>query len=374
MSAKSIKNVVIIGGGWTGTLVARELSTKLDASKYNIILVNERPYFIHLIAGARLTVSSEDKLEDTVLVPFDKLFVNGNGTVKIGKVVSIHEAAPGQGGEVNLEGGDSIPYSALVLATGSNWSGPLRFPDSDTDVRAHISSWRNKYEKANHVVVVGAGAVGLETAGEIKQLWPKKKVTIVHSEQLPVNDTYPEKFRKNIERRARQFGIDFIFGDKLDIPPEGTVGVTTQNGKQIPDADLVVPAFGARPNTGVIATLADDILTQSGTVRVNQFLEVQGHPGVFAAGDIIDWKEQKQAAKANTHATVVAANVVSFLQGQPLKKVYKGSPEMIIVPLGKTDGAGYIDLLWGIHVGGWFSRTVKGKELMVAQARKARGY
>lgn len=57
---------------------------------------------------------------------------------------------------------------------------------------------------------------------------------------------------------------------------------------------------------------------------------------MFALGDIIDWPEQKQAAKTKAHADVVAANIQSYLTGQPLSKVYKGSPEMIVVPLGKA--------------------------------------
>ena len=32
----------------------------------------------------------------------------------------------------------------------------------------------------------------------------------------------------------------------------------------------------------------------------------------------------------------VVANVAAFLQGQPFKKAYKGSPEMILIPLGKV--------------------------------------
>ncbi|KAI0365681.1 FAD/NAD-P-binding domain-containing protein [Pilatotrama ljubarskyi] len=375
MSEKqSKKNVVIVGGGWAGTLVARELSAKLDPSKYNIILVNDRPYFVHLIAGARMTVTPEDQLEDKALVPFDKLFHNGNGAFRLGKVASIAEAAAGKGGEVVLEGGGRIPYAVLVLATGSTWPGPLHLPEKDADVRSHVNAWRSKYEKANHVVIIGGGAVGLETAGEVKHTWPEKKVTVVHSENLLLNDTYPDKFRKDIERRARLRGIDFILGDKLDVPPEGTVGVTTHNGKQISDADLVVQAFGSRPNTGFISTLGQGVVTEHGTVRVNQFLEVPGHPGVFAAGDIIDWKEQKQAAKANTHASIVAANVISFLQGKPLKKAYKGSIEMILIPLGKNGGAGYLDFLWGIILGDWAARLIKAKDLMVSQSRAARGY
>ncbi|KAI0329006.1 FAD/NAD-P-binding domain-containing protein [Cubamyces sp. BRFM 1775] len=373
--AEKRQNVVVVGGGWAGTLIARDLSAKLDASKHNLILISDRPYFIHLIAGARMTVTAVDKLEDKALVPFDKLFHNGNGSVKIGKVVSISAGSAGEkGGEVILEDGERIPYAALVLATGSSWPGPLHFPEKDADMRSHLESWRNKYEKANHVVIVGGGAVGLETAGEIRDIWPKKKVTVVHSEAQLLNHTYPDKFRKDIERRARLRGIDLILGDKLDVPPEGTIGVTTHNGKQLPDVDLVVPAFGSRPNTGFILSLGEGVLTRNGTVRVNEHLEVLGHPGVFAAGDIIEWNEQKQAAKANTHAAVVAANVVSFLEGKPYKKVYKGSYEMILIPLGRTGGAGYLGFLWGIMLGDFFSRLLKAKELMISQARAARGY
>ncbi|KAI0775568.1 FAD/NAD-P-binding domain-containing protein [Trametes elegans] len=367
------RNVVIVGGGWAGSLIARDLSGKLDSSKYNLIVVNDRPYSVHLVAGARMTVSPIDNLDNEILIPFDKLFRNGNGAIRIGKVVAISESAPGKGGEVVLEDGGKIPYAALILTTGSKWNGPLALPQKDAEVRAHINSWRNKFEKANHVVIVGGGAVGIEIAGEIKDIWPKKKVTIVHSEPQLINDTYPEKFRKDIERRARLRGIDFILGDKLDIPPEGTVGVTTQKGKQIPDADLVVPAFGSQPNAGFVSTLGEGVVTPHGTVRVNEYLEVPGHPGVFAAGDIIDWKEQKQAAKARTHAAVVSANVLAYLQGKPPAKKYKGSPELIVIPLGKSGGAGYLGILWGIMLGDTLTWFLKGKDLMVGGARSARG-
>lgn len=161
------KNVVIVGGGVAGTAIARELSSKLDASKYNLILINPRPYLIYLIAGARLTVAPVDELEKRALIPYDKLFHNGNGTVKIGKVASLSEAGAGKGGEVVLEDGERIPYASLVLTTGSVWPGALDFPQADADVQAHIQAWRSRYEKANHVVIVGGGAVGLGTSAKL---------------------------------------------------------------------------------------------------------------------------------------------------------------------------------------------------------------
>lgn len=77
-------------------------------------------------------------------------------------------------------------------------------------------------------------------------------------------------------------------------------------------------------------------MTEQGYVKVEPTLQIRGHPGHFAIGDIIDWREQKQAAKAPSHAAVAAANVASFLNGAPQRSVYKGSVEMIVLPIGKV--------------------------------------
>lgn len=155
------KNVVVIGGGFAGGTAARELSKKLSPSQYNIILIDARPFYTHLPALARIAVSAEDQLEDKALFGFEKLFHNGNGTYKQGKVVSIAEAAPGKGGEVVLESGERVPYSALLIATGAVWPEVIQLPESDSATKSHINTWRNKVEKANHVVIVGGGAVGI---------------------------------------------------------------------------------------------------------------------------------------------------------------------------------------------------------------------
>ena len=78
------------------------------------------------------------------------------------------------------------------------------------------------------------------------------------------------------------------------------------------------------------------MLDESGFVKVKPTLELLDHPGIFALGDIISWKEQKQAGKILGQAPVVAANVVSFLSGTPQQKQYKGKAEMILIPIGKV--------------------------------------
>ena len=97
------KNVVVVGGGYGGTLVARALSEKLDSARFNLLLINDRPFYVHLPAMARVAVSDMDQLGDKALFGYDQIFVNGNGSTKVGRVVSVEEGAPGKGGEVVLE-------------------------------------------------------------------------------------------------------------------------------------------------------------------------------------------------------------------------------------------------------------------------------
>ncbi|KAI0076565.1 FAD/NAD-P-binding domain-containing protein [Panus rudis PR-1116 ss-1] len=368
------KNVVVVGGGFAGFTAVKILSAKLDRTKYSLTLVTARPYYIHLISGARFTVTSEGDFEDRSIIPYDGLFVNGNGTHVVGTVTAIEESAPGKGGNVVLQKGDKIPYDSLIIATGSIWPGALNFPNADEEVRGWVSDWRRKYANAKHVVIIGGGAVGIETAGEIKEAFPRKKVTIIHRDSDLLNDTYPDKYRKDMLRRVRKFGIQVILGDAVDpVPEPNTVGLTTAHGKNIPDADLIIPAYGSRPNTSFINTLDSTVLTDRGLVKVKPTLEIVGHPGVFAAGDIIDWKEQKQAAKAGTHGKIAAANVISFVQGLAPSKEYKGSPELIIIPIGSNGGGAYFGILWGLTFGDWVSRLLKSKDLMVSMVRKEFG-
>lgn len=130
-SGSNKTNIVIVGGGAAGIAITRLLSTKLDISKHRLILINPRPYGIHLLAAIRLTVSDVDHLEDTALLPYDKLFINDNGSIKVGSVVSIAENGGGRGGVVTLEDGEQVPYEILVLTPGSTWKDHISFPDDE---------------------------------------------------------------------------------------------------------------------------------------------------------------------------------------------------------------------------------------------------
>lgn len=152
----------VVGGGGAGAAVARTLSAKLDSSKFSLTLITARPFAIHMPAAIRMTTASEGHLENTVLISYDKLFVNNNGKLKIGRVASISDRKEGGGGgEVVLTNGESVFYDALVLAPGSHWDGPLAFPDGKEETVKYINEWRRKFEAAQSIVLGGGGAVGI---------------------------------------------------------------------------------------------------------------------------------------------------------------------------------------------------------------------
>jgi apoptosis-inducing factor 2 len=103
----SKQNIVIVGGGAAGVNTAKILSRSLDSSKYNLILINPLPYRIWLIGTLRLSVSPEEELQKNVMLPYDKIFANGNGKLVQG-VVKSFEARKEGGGSVLLESGETI--------------------------------------------------------------------------------------------------------------------------------------------------------------------------------------------------------------------------------------------------------------------------
>ncbi|KAF8633590.1 hypothetical protein AX15_001383 [Amanita polypyramis BW_CC] len=369
------KNIVIVGGGSGGAQAAYTLSKKLDANEYNVILINPRPYSVVWPATLRVAVSNVDNLEERIFLPLHEIFHNGNGTFVQGKVTAIYKDGE-KGGRVLLESGEYVEFDALVLSTGNIWTGPVAFPEDAGQVNNFIRNGRIAFEKAQNIVIAGGGAIGIELAGEIKDIWPNKKVTIVHAGSALLNAAYPDKLRSRVERRIQDTGTHVILNDFVDTFEVGPIakgtGIKTRNGVQV-ETDLVVSARGPRPNTSFIASsLGSNAVNDSGFVRIHPTLQLRDHPDIFALGDIVDWNEQKQLVKAAAHASIVVSNVEAYFSGHKMKE-YKGSPEMIAITVGKNGGVTYIGLLWGIIIGDWFTRWMKSRDLIVDRVRAALG-
>ncbi|KJA14846.1 hypothetical protein HYPSUDRAFT_48795 [Hypholoma sublateritium FD-334 SS-4] len=365
-------SVVVVGGGIAGVEVVRGLSSKLLKSKHRLILVTARPRFTYLPSALRV-LSSADAPLSSVFMSYDKVFGSFPGELKIGTVTSIEENKDpliSKGGFVVVDGSEKIMYDVLIVATGSCWLGHLAFPNDELAFREHISSWREKIKTSQNIVIAGGGAVGIEIAGEIKDTFPSKSTTIVQANNLLLAETYPEKFRMDIERRLRRKGVNIVFNDTLDgtLEPKGIL--TTGSGTSLP-CDLVIYARGGRPNTSLLKFLRPAVLTDRGYVKVMPTLQMQNHHNIFALGDIIDWPETKQLTKISFgHAPVVIANVMNYLEGRLPKREYKKSTEIMFISIGRTDGASYLGCLCGLTFGGFLTRYIKSNDLLVGYNRR----
>ncbi|KAJ3901052.1 hypothetical protein F5879DRAFT_885980 [Lentinula edodes] len=375
MSSKK-STVVIVGGGTGGVIVARYLSKTLDPRRHKLLLINKHPFRIILPASLRMLVSDKGKLEERILVPYDKVFINGNGTFIEGLVTKVNAGDNSNSGSLALSDGRVIEYDVLVLATGSKWDGPISFPDDSASVKAHIAARREEIAKANDILLVGGGAVGIELAGEIKDIWPRKSVTVLNRGAQLLNDTYSSKLRHGLRRQLVKRGVKVILDDYIEeLPAEssGPVQIRTAHGKSL-EPDLVLRTWGVQSNT---AYLPSSFLTPSRTVKVLPSLQLPSHPNIFALGDLIEWDEQKTAAKAQMgHAPVVAKNVELYLKGVDVSevgKIYKGSMEMILVSNGMKSGMGWMDAMGGIIFGPFLTSRIKSKDLMIEMARGTSG-
>ena len=83
-------------------------------------------------------------------------------------------------------------------------------------------------------------------------------------------------------------------------------------------------------------SLGSNVLNPRGQIRIEDTFQLKSHSNIYAIGDVVDWDEQKQAAKAPKHAQIAAANILSQINGGVAKQKYTGQPELIIITNGKV--------------------------------------
>ncbi|KAF6757673.1 hypothetical protein DFP72DRAFT_890326 [Ephemerocybe angulata] len=266
------------------------------------------------------------------------------------------------GGDVILDTGERVPYDVIILATGSIWEGVVAFPNKPGEYVEHVESWRRKIRAAQKIVIVGGGPVGIETAGEIKDTYPSKEVTIVQGDRLLLNDVYPDKASK------------IILDDAVKGHPHCmSRPIKTREGREL-TCDLLITARGGGANTNYLKFLKPTPLTDRGYVKVLSTLEVLYHPGMFALGDIVDLPEVKQLAKISLgHADVVVKNVLQYLNGEKMTHSYRGSTDYMAICVGKGGGVSFLGLWWGFVFGDFFTRYMKSRTLLVEQVRDTLG-
>ena len=327
--------VAIVGGGYGGTLVAEALDSSAD-----VVLIDPRDSFVNVAASLRAL--TQPTFAPSAFFAYDTL-------LRRGRVVRDSAASVDSSG-ITLAGGGRIDADYIVLATGSSYAYPAHpriLGASAADSVSDLLSTHRQLERANRVLIVGAGPVGLELAGEIREVWPHKTVTVLARghEILP---GYLPAVREELQRQLADLGIDLRLGTRLIELPTVAEGenasflVMTDAGDEI-GADIWFRGFGSQVRTDYLADGALVALTPNGLVPVTPRLNVIGYENVYALGDIADLSDPKMATWAQTQAGVVVENIQSQLDGREPDTVYTPATALrIFLPLGASRGVGQL--------------------------------
>jgi apoptosis-inducing factor 2 len=346
--------VVVVGGGYGGVNVAKALDADVE-----VVLVEPKDAFVHNIGALRALV--EPTFLPQIFLPYNRLLAHGRVVRDRAVEVSAHR--------VVLASGDAIAADYIVLATGSTYPFPAK--SNAHDAEDAIDNYRAAYTEltqANRVLLVGAGPVGIELAGEITSKWPDKHVVILDLADDVLGDRFRSELRAELRRQLVDLGVELVLGEGLrELPPTAasefaTFTVTTSSGRQI-TADIWFQCFGVSP---VSDYLSDDLAAArrpDGFVTVGSALQVAGHENVFAIGDV-STADAKMAGMAGMQAKLVAENIIKMVNGDNDLTAYQPFGPAIVVPIGPDGGSGQLPGQEELASREMVA-TVKGRDLMV---------
>jgi NADH dehydrogenase FAD-containing subunit len=327
------RTVAVVGGGYGGAAVAKAL----DADT-NVVLIEPKDAFVHAAGSLRALVRPE--WADNIFFPYDRLL--RRGWVVRDRAVSVDARG------VTLASGEHIEADYLVLATGSGYPFPAKMDtDSSGEALKRLRSTHEELAFAERVLIVGAGPVGLELSGEIKEVWPEKDVIVVDPapELMP---TFTQELRDELVRQLDGLGVELRLSTTLAEEPPGEpartkpFSVRTTGGDEIA-ADLWFRCYGVSVNGDFLRDGRITHRTARGQVRVTATLNVEGHNHIYALGDLTDLAEAKMAGYAMKHAAVVAANILAQVRGEEPTATYEPSPvPSVLLPLGPHGGVGQV--------------------------------
>ena len=211
-------------------------------------------------------------------------------------------------------------------------------------------------------VVVGGGYTGLELAGELHDFlfdYVARRYRGIHPDdiRLVVLEAAPEilggvhpSLARHAKRRLRSQGVEIRTSARVTRLTPAAVEI---GGKEIISCATVIWTAGVRAHPLVEALPGPH--DRAGRAVVNEYLQLEGHPEVFIAGDscaaVTATDAPRVAPVAMEHGRIAARNIVALERGQPLAS-YKFVSRGTLVALGMNYAV--VDF-FGITFRGYFA-------------------
>ena len=283
-----MQRIVVVGASLAGLRAAEELREQGFAG--SITMVGDEPHRPYDRPPLSKQVLAGDRM------PADVMLAPARGTLEdLDLVWTLGVPAMGidlAEREVRLDGGVSLPFEGVVLATGAT---PRRIPGTDHLAGVHTLRTLDDCETIRaavtagprRVVVVGAGFIGAEVAATCRG--HGVDVTLIEALPVPLERVLGARLGAVVADLHRDHGVDVRLGvgvDRID-GGERVERVVLTDGTVL-DADVVVVGVGVAPNTGWLE--ASGLPVDNGVVCDETCLAA---PGVVAAGDVARWPNRR---------------------------------------------------------------------------------
>lgn len=358
----SMLRVVIIGGGFAGISLARQLANK----ELQVVLLDRHNY--HTFQPLLYQVSTGGLEPDSIAYPIRKVLTDFPNFHF--RLANVDEIVP----EKNTVHSDigKLKYDHLIVATGSktNYFGnkqiekyamPMKTVPESLNLRSMIlenfeqallTSDINERNALMNFVIVGGGPTGVELAGalaEIKKGILPKDYPDLDIRQMQINlvqgsnrllDAMSENASKKAEEFLQKLGVNIWKGSHI-TDYDGMLA-TTNSDLTFETATLIWAAgvMGNVPN----GLDRKDLIARGNRVKVNEFNQVIGFENIFAIGDMAAMLSDEfpnghpmMVQAAMQQGMAVGDNLVRKIKGKTMKPfVYKNKGSMATIGRNKA--------------------------------------
>ncbi|MEC8052160.1 MAG: dihydrolipoyl dehydrogenase [Myxococcota bacterium] len=221
----------------------------------------------------------------------------------------------------------------ILIATGSSVA-PLPGVELDGDRIGTSTEALNYPEVPEHLIVIGAGVIGLELGSVWKRLGANVTVLEYLDRILPGMDSEVAKDALKIFKKQ---GLDFELGTKVtSAKRDGDTCIVECEGKEPIRCDRVLLAVGRSPNTeGLGAETVGLNMDRRGRILVDDHFKTNVE-GIYAIGDVIPGPMLAHKAEEEAVACVeMLATGYGHINYDTIPGVVYTEPE--IASVGKTE-------------------------------------
>ncbi|KAJ4300939.1 hypothetical protein N0V90_003028 [Kalmusia sp. IMI 367209] len=329
-----LKNVVIIGGSFGGYQVVKRLTETLPTG-YRVVLVEKNSHLNYVFAFPRFSVVSG--YEPYAFIPYSGLAKGApEGVFQHVRDTAIQVTDR----HVELLSGEKLDYSYLVIATGTSSALPNKVLSTDSvGAQEELRGMQAKIARAERIAIVGGGAVGVELAGDIKDVYPTKEVTLIHSREqlLP---SFGKRLHDHVVKTLSDMNVTLRLNERPSLTGESrTLHFSTGEDKEF---DLIIPCTGQRPNSTILSTLSPTSISKASShIEVKPSLQIRDDkfPHIFALGDVAATGGPKMARAAFFQAEIIVKNALNSIGKRPHLETYRPNIALegsIKLTLGRT--------------------------------------